>query len=347
MTKEGPERVSQRQSMLQDPPLPADLVQFHSDFGRRFSVFVDTEEEFDWTKPQSRDSVATSHMAHLHEFQTLADAHGIEPCYLIDYPVASTQASADIMRGLLAEGRCSVGTQLHPWVNPPFEEEVNTYNSFVGNLPKTLERSKLSVLTDVIENGTGVRPICYRAGRYGVGPNTAALLEELNYQADLSVRPTFDYSHEGGPDFSKSKARPYWTGPTGSLLELPLGVSFTGALRRFGSALYGNGKGRTVAVLARTGMLSRVALTPEDMPARDVKDAIWAMLDDGLVYLSFSFHSPSIAPGHTPYVRNSAELSDFYLWWDQILNFLAQRGVAPVGLQETIDAATKARKNSK
>ena len=343
MTIEGQIVSTPHQVMLQDVPTPETEVHFDASFGRRFAVFVDTEEEFDWAKPQSRESVATSHIAHLHEFQTLADAHGIEPCYLIDYPVASTPAASDIIRGLIDGGRCSVGTQLHPWVNPPFDEEVNTFNSFVGNLPKELERAKLDVLTRQIELITGVRPISYRAGRYGIGPNTAVLLEEFGYRVDLSVRPTFDYSHEGGPDFTKCKARPYWTGPTGSLLELPLGVSFTGGLRRFGCALYGNGKGRAVSVLARSGLLSRVALTPEDMPIRDVKDAISAMLDDGLDYLSFSFHSPSVAPGHTPYVRNSAELSDFYLWWDQILTYLAQRGVKPIGLQETIDAATKAR----
>ncbi len=329
--------------MLQDRRSSTNLVEFAPDFGRRFAVFVDTEEEFDWAKPQSRDSVATSHIAHLHEFQALADAHGIEPCYLIDYPVASTPAAADIIRGLVDGGRCSVGTQLHPWVNPPFDEEVNTFNSFVGNLPIALERAKIAALTAQIEHITGVRPISYRAGRYGIGPNTAALLEEFGYRADMSVRPTFDYSHEGGPDFSKSSAKPYWTGPTGSLLELPLGVSFTGALRRFGCALYGKGKGRAVSLMARSGLLSRVALTPEDMPVRDVKEAISAMLDDGLDYLSFSFHSPSVAPGHTPYVRNSAELSDFYLWWDQILSFLEHRGVKPIGLQDTITSATKGR----
>ena len=26
-------------------------------FGRRFSIFVDTEEEFDWAKPHSRDKI--------------------------------------------------------------------------------------------------------------------------------------------------------------------------------------------------------------------------------------------------------------------------------------------------
>ncbi len=329
--------------LLGDQPSPRDIVDFGPDFGRRFSIFVDTEEEFDWTKPQSRSETATSHIAYLPEFQALADAHGIEPCYLIDYPVAATPAASAIMRQLVDGGKCSVGTQLHPWVNPPFDEEVNLYNSFVGNLPRPLEAAKLAVLTSAIEENVGIRPICYRAGRYGVGPNTAELLAKAGYKADLSVRPSFDYRAEGGPDFRGSSFHPYWTGPGGALLELPLGVSYTGMMRGLGKLIYPRVHGRTRAAFARSGMLSRVALTPEDMPAADVKDAIAAMLDDGHSYLSFSFHSPSVAPGHTPYVRNSAELSDFYLWWDQILAFLDRMGVIPISLPDVVAAAEASR----
>lgn len=329
---------------LDHAPRAADRVVFDADFGPRFAVFVDTEEEFDWTKPRSRAETGTSHIQYLTEFQALADAHGIEPCYLIDWPVADTPSAAEVIAKLVAGGNATVGTQLHAWVNPPFDEEVNTFNSFAGNLPIELERAKLTALTERIEQAVGVRPQVYRAGRYGVGANTAVLLNELGYRADVSVRPHFDYSHEGGPNFVKADSRPYWVGWGGELLELPLGVAFTGSLRRFGRWLYGRRKGRWVAGLARAGMVSRVALTPEDMPAGDVKDAIDAMLDDGLRYLSFSFHSPSVAPGHTPYVRNSAELSEFYRWWDVILAHLAKRGVAPVGLEEIIQAAWAARR---
>jgi hypothetical protein len=322
-----------------------DIVRFPTDFGRRFSVFVDTEEEFDWNEPRSRTNTGTSHIRHLPEFQRLADAHGIAPCYLIDYPVADTPDAAATMAELLAAGTCSIGTQLHPWVNPPFDEDVTTFNSFVGNLPEELERAKLKLLTQRIEQAVGERPISYRAGRYGIGPNSGRLLEEMGYRVDTSVRPYFDYRHEGGPNFRKRDPRPHWAGPKGLMLELPLGVAFTGQLRAFGRQLFGDGRSRRnfLAALARSGMLARVALTPEDMPANDVKEAISLLLDDGLSYLSFSFHSPSIAPGHTPYVRNSADLSDFYRWWDAILSHLARSGVTPASLEQVIDAAWRGR----
>ena len=338
-------RRRSNQGRLDHPARAADRVQFASDFGRRFAVFVDTEEEFDWTQPRSRDATATNAIRHLPEFQRLMDAYHICPTYLIDYPVADSPQSAEILSAMLGGDNCRVGTQLHAWVNPPFEEEIIPVNSFAGNLPIELERAKLSALTDRITNAVGVRPTIFRAGRYGVGANTAQLLEEAGYSVDTSIRPYFDYSNEGGPNFLRHNSRPFWAGPGGNLLDLPLGVAYTGQLRRYGRFLYGNGQsgGRKIAGLARAGMLSRVALTPEDMPIDDVKRAIDTMLEDGQQFLSFSFHSPSLAPGHTPYVRNSADLTNFYGWWDKLLIFLAARGVKPVSVDETLAAAMATR----
>lgn len=341
-----PNRRRRNEGRLDHPARADDRVRFDARFGRRFSVFVDTEEEFDWTRPRSRESTSTSAVRHLPEFQRLMDAHGVRPCYLIDYPVADNAQSREVLAGLYAGNNCEIGTQLHPWVNPPGEEELNSFNSFVGNLPEELERAKLVALTDRISSITdGIRPTTYRAGRYGIGANTGRLLEAEGYRVDTSVRPHFDYSNEGGPSFLKFDARPYWAGPSGQLLELPLGATYTGQLRRYGRWLIGDGRSNEnrTATLARFGLVARVALTPEDMPIEDVKRAIEWMLRDDIRYFSISFHSPSLAPGHTPYVRNSAELSQFYDWWDKILAFLAARNIAPASVSEVAEAAWRTR----
>jgi len=39
------------------------MVRWPDSFGTRFTLFVDTEEEFDWGAPFSRDAGGTSHMA--------------------------------------------------------------------------------------------------------------------------------------------------------------------------------------------------------------------------------------------------------------------------------------------
>jgi len=66
--------------------------------------------------------------------------------------------------------------------------------------------------------------------------------------------------------------------------------------------------------------------------------AIDRLLADGLRLLMFSFHSPTLAPGHTPYVRSEADLENFYRWWDEVLAHLARRGVGAAGLGEVLAA---------
>jgi len=330
---------------IDQPPHPADIVTLPASLGRRFLVFVDTEEEFDWTQPRRRDATATTAIAALPEAHRRLAGYGICPTYLVDYPVASDPAAVDAMRPLLDAGECAIGTQLHPWVNPPFDEELTVANSFVGNLPEATEHAKLIALTDRIEAMFGRRPQIYRAGRYGIGANSARLLEAAGYRLDVSVRALFDYSAEGGPDFSRHDAAPSWAGPGRLLLEVPLTAVYAGRARRWGPWLYpaAGRVARARGLLSRSRLLSRIALTPEGTPLPDALRAIRTLLDEGQRLLSISFHSPSIVPGHTPYVRDMADLRRFYAWWDGVLTMLARENVEPIGADMLIAAMWRAR----
>lgn len=328
---------------LDQPPDNAAYLRLPEEFGRRVAVFVDTEEEFDWSKPPSRAQRSTSAAESLPIVHRRLRGYGVAPVYLVDHPIATDPRCVATLREFQESGECTIGTQLHPWVNPPFEEEELPINSFPGNLPIALERAKLTRLTEVIESAFGGRPRVYRAGRYGVGRHTAGLLDELGYRADVSVRALFDYSDESGPDFSRVRPLPYRVAGTG-LLEIPLSAAYVGALRGSADALY-RAAGRVPhlrGLLARTGLVSRVALTPEGMPLREVKEAIDRLLDDGLQLFSISFHSPSVEPGNTPYVRDQADLAEFYNWWDGVFDLLDRRGVAPASMDELFAAASKA-----
>jgi hypothetical protein len=336
--------LKQPEARLDRPPHPGNYVKFPEEFGRRFAVFVDTEEEFDWSKPLRRENRSTEAMKALPEAHKRLRSYGAAPVYLVDHPVATDPYSIELLRGLQDAGECGIGTQLHPWVNPPFEEEVNRPNSFAGNLPIELERAKLSCLTETIEQAFGRHPVIYRAGRYGVGPNTAGLLRELGYKLDVSVRALFDYSDEKGPDFSGIRPFPYRVGE-GPLVEIPLSGTYLGPLRGLAPSLFPlSGKLPFVrGALARSGLLNRVSLTPEGIPLAEALDAVDRLLDDGIQLVSISYHSPTVEPGHTAYVRDAADLDRFYAWWDGVLGLLARRGVTPASLEDMLEAAAAAR----
>lgn len=319
-------------------PAAAERVAWPSGWGTRFLVFVDVEEEFDWAAPPDRTRRATTAMRAFPAAHRRFADRGVPLACMVDHPIATDPSAAAILRDVLADGRSAVGAQLHAWVTPPHEEALTPFNSFPGNLPEALEAAKIDALTAAIEAGIGVRPSAYRAGRYGIGPRTLRLLRERGYRIDSSMRARYAYAGEGGPDFAAIGPHAF---RREGIVELPLTTVFTGTLRRHGAGLYGRlgtvPKARGAA--ARLGVLSRVALTPEGMPLADALAAIDAGLNEGVGLLSLSFHSPSLVPGFTPYVRDAADLAAFWRWWNAVLDRLAARGIVPTTLAE-VEAVT-------
>ncbi len=319
------------------PPSQSARLVLPESFGTRFALFGDAEEEFDWSGPFDRHATSTTAMAALPAANLRFQEAGVEPCWMADWPVVNNSDSASVLKSLVTDGQCTVGTQLHPWVNPPFSEEVSSASSYTANLPLALQRDKLHLLTERIEAAVGTRPRAYRAGRYGIGRYTAALLAEEGYRLDVSVRPHFDYRAQGGPDFSH---HPLWPWEISSgLYELPLTTGHTGALGRW-PALHRAGSLR--GALAKTGLLARVPLTPEGVPLRDALEAIDVLIGEGRRLFSLSFHTPSLVPGHTPYVRNAGDLVLFWRWWDGVFDRFAARGVLPIGVDAIIAAFDEA-----
>lgn len=311
------------------PVLPGARLRTSPGFGRRFIIFVDTEEEFDWNAPFSRASRSTTAIAELpaatHRFNQM-DVH---PVYLCDYPVVTNADSAPILRDLVQKGACDIGAHLHPWVTPPHDEDVNTRNSFTGNLPTALQFEKLKALTEAQTDLIGTPPRVFRAGRYGLGVETMGQLQALGYRMDVSVRSLFDYSDECGPDYTHCPLWP-WRSAEG-IVQLPLSSGWTGHLRRFPN-LYRSAGLR--GPLSRSTLLTRVPLTPEGTPIAHAVEAIRAMVSDGLDIFSLSFHSPTLAIGHTPYVQSDADLDAFWHWWDVIIDTFVKLGVTPVRYDE-------------
>jgi len=329
---------------ISDLPTAPRFVQFRKDFGQRFVLTVDVEEEFDWSAPLQREGHSIDAVPALRKFQQFCEGLGVVPIYLMDFPVATSRAAVEALGDAVSAGRAEVGIQLHPWVNPPFLEEVNQFNSFAGNLAPDLERQKFMRLRDEIERAFGVAPLIYRAGRYGIGRNSAEILKEAGVAIDTSVRSLFDYSYAGGPNFRNHPLRPYWIDEPGGLMELPLTTVFWGPLRQVGRGLYPLlwRAPQLRGALARAGLLERIPLTPEGVRLEEVLRGIDIAIDEGLPLLVFSFHSPSLAPGYTPYVRNEADLDLLYGWWRAVFQHLDRRGVAPSHVAEVLSSVVLA-----
>jgi glycosyltransferase involved in cell wall biosynthesis len=283
-------------------------------------VMIDAEAEFDWDGPFLRTLVSVRNLSQQSRAQDIFDRLDVRPTYLVDYAVATQPEGFGPVRELLQSDRCEVGAHLQPWENPPFAEEPSVRTSFNQNLPAWLQKEKLQRLTDAIVSNFGVRPLTYRAGRYGVGNEIAWILESLEYQIDVSVLPGHNLRFRHGPDFRRVFNQPYWFGPNRELLEIPLTTGFAGMLawgdepQVFDASVYTAisqpeaTKWHLPGVFARLGLLERITLTPEGMSIGELKRLTRLLLRRGQRVFTFNYHSSSLLPGYTPYVRTHADL---------------------------------------
>ena len=278
-------------------------------------VVVDTEAEFDWQGPMDRSETQVSSAAAQELAQSIFDAHGIRPVYVVDHAIASQPEGYEPLRAILHRRGCVIGAHLHPWTTPPFEEEVSERNSFAGNLPPDLEERKLRTLVATIGQSFGIRPLFYKAGRYGLSAATMDILQRLGFQVDFSVLPLADLRGKGGPDFRGADTYPYET-QDGAILSIPMMRGQTGLLAPVSTAVHGAlhsdfaRRLRLPGLLSRTGLLNTATLTPEGMTVREQLAMLRAMHGRGHRVFVLHYHSPSLG-AHTPYVRTEADRAAF------------------------------------
>jgi hypothetical protein len=272
-------------------------------------VVVDTEAEFDWTKPFARELTSVSAMDDIGRGQAVFDVFGVRPIYVVDYPIATQPRGFSRLRAIMERGGCEIGAHLHPWTTPPFEETLSAENSYPGNLDPRLEADKLACLIEAIRANFGILPVFYKAGRYGFGPNTAATLARYGFRVDLSVLPGADLRRHGGPDFRALKPELYRIAGT-DILSLPMTRSEVGllpSLAAFGAAVHALPGGMLLhvpSILARLRLADTITLTPEGVTADEQIRLIRAMLKRGCRRFVLHYHSPSLSPGNTPYARD-------------------------------------------
>jgi hypothetical protein len=190
-------------------------------------VVVDTEEEFDWSAPFNRQSTGVTAMRQIGRVQQIFDRFGVVPTYVVDYPVATQREGSAPLLEYCHSGRATIGAHLHPWVTPPYDEEVTRANSFASNLSAPLEAAKLRELMEAIARAFGTPPRAYKAGRYGIAARTLGTLQSLGFTIDMSVNPHMNYAAERGPDFRAFDERPWWLAER-SLLEIPCTTGYAG-----------------------------------------------------------------------------------------------------------------------
>ena len=288
-------------------------------------VTIDTEEEGLWSGNYTSEATVKN-IAAIPRFQSLCDQFSIRPTYLITTPVEESPDAVKTLRPIHDAGRCEIGAHVHPWNSPPlFDTDSDPRDSYLCNLPADIQHEKLEQLTDQIEDSFGSRPLSFRAGRYGIGATAMRSLRKLGYRVDSSVLPRVDYRSQNGPDFRAATCRPYFPSDSDilssssdeSLLEIPVTAGFThrhfelADCLRQGAARPPWRQMRAVGILDRTGIATKVKLSPEQATLTQMKQLATAVINRGVQVLVLMFHSSSLLPGCSPYVKTEQDLDRF------------------------------------
>lgn len=298
-------------------------------------VTIDTEEEGLWSGKFSGYDNPVENLAGIPAFQAICDRHGIRPTYLVNSPVVSNEQGCAVLNDILRDGRCEIGCHIHPWNTPPEEDDITSERSYLCNLPRELQRAKLTTVTAQIEQRFGIRPTSFRAGRYGLDDDGAALLKELGYTVDSSVCPYMDYSDDGGPDFRGATWRPYFVGekllepaPTRTeLVEVPVSFGFNWtnfeAAHRLDEFLAGPRvrRFRVKGILERLGALRKIKFSPEKADSGRLSALADAYTRQAAPCMVMMFHSSSLQPGYSPYVPDPAALDTFLRTIDETFTY--------------------------
>jgi|CXWL01.1.fsa_nt_gi hypothetical protein len=312
----------------------------------KFIVTVDTEED-DWSEDRATGSPITN-IGQVPKFQSLCEKYGVKPTYLLTYPITQDPESVRIFRTILSNGTCEIGVHCHPWNTPPYEEIVTKRNSMLCNLPSDLQCQKLVMLDRAIQDQFGIKPVSFRAGRWGYSVQIAQHLEKLGYKVDSSVTPYVNWAHMYGPDFTDFPLHPYRFHASnikrqagqGSMLEVPATIGLLGWSSPLAEKVWKTlctGKlavFKGTGVLAALGIIQKVWLSPEVVDGQIMIRLIEQLRGQGHTLFNMVFHSSSLKAGLTPFVRSASEEARLYRRLEEVFEYVRAEGIRPVTLSE-------------
>jgi hypothetical protein len=297
---------------------------------------IDTEADDQWSD-RARRELSVRNAQELPALQELCDQFAVRPSYLLTHEMATREESAAVLRALFSQGRCEIGTHLHPWSSPPFRPQDLAAHSYPHALPLDLLDRQLTDLTSTIEGALGVRPTTYRAGRNGFDARSIPILERLGYTVDTSVDPLFNERRKGGMVFAGAPAQPYHPSyddvrrqGNARILEVPITAATLPGLPKTVEALYTSLPPlRWRAAFKRLG-LRPVWLRPSYSSVPDMLAFADRLAARGARSFNIIFHSSELLPGGSPYTPDGPSVQRFKDGLRRLLEHLTSR-VGAVG----------------
>lgn len=294
-------------------------------------VSIDTEcdkgPEWRSRRPMAFEGV---HIGIVERLQPLFASYGAKPTYLVSPEVIRDARSAEELREIGTS--CELGAHLHGEYAEPGAWEPEVTRDFQRDYEGDVEKRKLTYLTDQFIRTFQHQPMSFRAGRFGIGPRTIGILEELGYGVESSVTPNVDWSDQGSPglSFEGSPTQPYRPdradpGRPGdsTLLEVPVTIR-----KRLLNALPGIGKKLEPRWLRPTWASGEALIR---LAEDEISEARRASPGRPVV-INAMLHNTEVIPDTSPYADTEADARAILDRLRVLLAFAQRESISVIGL---------------
>ncbi len=288
---------------------------------RYFCITIDTEPDCDIHWKRSQPLVFESVLSGIPNIlRPIWNLYDIRPVYFVSPEVINNEQCCQVLKNEIELG-AEIGAHLHSEYIEP-QMKYNQADGTASNefpcfaYSETIEFEKIKNLTDLIQQKLNIRPVSYRAARYGADLATVKSLEKLGYKVDSSVTPNINWSSAGGPDHRAAPKQPYFVSNDNfyksgnmKILEVPITVS----------------KKRLPFLPDK--WVSYRWLRPTHITAFEMKMVIDESLADfDNPVLNMMFHSMEIIPGKTPFVRTKLGQKMYLSRLKSVLKYMIKTG---------------------
>ena len=251
--------------------------------------------------------------------------YGIKPIYFVSPEVVMNNNCCKVLKQEIKNGAI-IGAHLHSeyiapnvTIEDPAGKPSKEYPCYAHSTK--VEYEKIKNLTNLIKKNLSVRPVWYRAARYGADLDTIKSLKKLGYKYDSSVTPHINWQSQGGPDHSKAPEQPYWI-LKDDYCKPAANKSRNIGIKEFPITISGKRFGILGRLLPSRWFLYNW-IRPTHMTVFEMKRLIdkfdQKYTNPAIVMM---FHSMEIMPGKSPFVKTENERNSFLKRLETIINYV-------------------------
>jgi hypothetical protein len=313
----------------------------------RFAITIDTEVDKDINWHVSQPVTYTGvYQGVVDILQPLFERYGVPPVYFLSNEILASTELSSVFAPYDMSGVAELATHLHYEAGGPLalrDIAGKNLDGIQAQLSHDQEYEALRWLTEIFETRFGHRPASFRAGRYGLGPNSIRILADLGYLVDSSATPglCWDYEISGQKyrcDYRQAPKHPYEcasndAGRPGSsgVIQIPISLNKASLTLRELARLTIRRPRRYI--WARPKFATQAEMTQMVQAA--------AKRNDPSEIMVVMFHNMEVMPGKSPYCRSQEDSRRYLTDLEHFITTALRHGLRPTTLEGYVRATQR------